>query len=68
MKFLDNLYSKIELPAFGLGAIVGFSDWIGNFLVALLTALGTGAAAALGAHLLKALINKLNKNKNHGKP
>jgi hypothetical protein len=62
MKILDNIYSKIEYPASLFGMIVG--SWLGNVLNAVLVAFLTGAAAALGAHLLKVLVSKIKQRKN----
>jgi hypothetical protein len=67
MKVIDFLYSKIEFPAFGFGAIsyLQFAEWFTNWISPLIMALLSGALAAFGAHLVKMIITK--NNKNHGK-
>lgn len=57
-------YRKIELLAFGGGAILGLTNPFYGILLKIVMAIITGGAATSGAHIAKTLINKFTK---HGK-
>jgi hypothetical protein len=65
MNVVSKIYENFEYPAFGFGAILGvMQSPVVDVVVTVILAFLTGAAGALGAHLVKALIEYVKRKRN----
>lgn len=61
-----QINERIEIPGFLLGATAGVikANPVHDILMTLLLAFASGLMGAIGAHIWKVIVKRINKNKN----